>query len=341
MKYAIPTLMLMLATTGCSSTRDGAATTSEPAALVALAQARTSDVAQTMTIYGEIERSGDTQIALTAPVEAVVEQIVVPAGAAVTAGQIVARLRPSPASREQLHTAQAEARAAELALARAERLRKDGLSSDAEVESARARSVAVSALNASLRERNSALMLRATVAGFVDSVAASPGDLVQPGTAIATLTRSDRTRARFGIDPARVSTLVTDMPIEIHPSDNSPSFTVPIASVSPLVSAQTRLASILADIPASRGLAAGLPLSAKVVTQASRQTVSVPYAALLDDGGQPFVFVVTKDIAHRHDVTVGAINGPTAAILSGVQEGDMVVTSGSTALEDGTKVRVQ
>lgn len=338
-RYAMLLLMPVLAVAGCSGAGDDGEATGEPVAQVSLARAATGDVAQTITIYGEIERSGRAQVVLGAPMEAIVERIDAPAGATVAAGGIVARLRPSPASRAQLQAAKTDASAAAAALSRAERLRADGLASDADVEAARARSAAASALAASLAERRSALLLRAPGAGFVDAVAASPGELVQPGSIVATITRSGNAQARFGIDPARARSIAAGFPLEIHAGDGSPPFAVPIKSVSPVASAQTRLASVVADIPASHGLTAGLPLSARIVTRASRRTVSVPYAALLDDGGQPYVFVVIRGVAHRRDVRIGADDGQAVAILSGVREGDMVVIDGGTGIEDGMKVR--
>jgi RND family efflux transporter MFP subunit len=331
----------MLALAGCSGSSGETEQGADPVALVSLAKAGTGDISQTVTLYGEIERGGDSQVVLSAPVEATVVGIEAPAGSAVAAGQIIARLRPSPASLAQYRAASADAVAAGQALARAQRLRADGLGSDAEVEAARSRSAAASALLASLGERNAALILRAPHAGFVDSTGASTGDLVQPGVVVATISRAGGAKARFGIDPARLRGLSAGMPLEIHPGDGSSPFTVPIASISPVAHAQTRLASILVDIPASQGLAAGQPLSARVVTQSTQAAVTIPYAALLDDGGQPFVFVVNGGIARRRDVRIGANDGKTVAVLDGVREGDMILTAGGTAVEDGMKVRTR
>jgi RND family efflux transporter MFP subunit len=336
--FFLPALLALAACSG-SSGEDSAATA--PVALVSLGKAATGDIAQSVTLYGEIERGGESQIVLAAPVEASVLSIDAPAGSAVQAGQVIARLRPSPASLAQFRAASADATAANQALARAQRLRADGLASDADVEAARSRAASSSALMASFSERNSSLTLRAPHAGFVDSIGASAGDLVQPGAAIATLSRSGAVKARFGVDPALARGLGPGSPIEIHPGDGSPTFMARIASVSPVAHAQTRLASILVDIPAQQGLAAGQPLSAKVVTRASQASVTVPYAALLDDGGQPYVFVVSGGVAHRRDVQVGASDGTNAAILKGVADGDMVVTQGATGVEDGMKVRTR
>jgi membrane fusion protein (multidrug efflux system) len=73
----------------------------------------------------------------------------------------------------------------------------------------------------------------------------------------------------------------------------------------------------------------------------SNDALTIPYAALLDDGGQPYVYVVAGGIAHRHDVTTGATSGDRIAITKGVSAGDQIVTQGGTALEDGMKVRTK
>ena len=334
-------LPVLLALAACSGSAGEEAAVADPVALVSVGKATTGDIAQSVTLYGEIERGGESQIVLAAPVEASVLSIEAPAGSAVMAGQVIARLRPSPASLAQYRAASADATAASQALARAQRLRADGLASDADVEAARSRAASSSALMASFSERSAALTLRAPHAGFVDTTGASAGDLVQPGTAIATLSRSGAVKARFGVDPGLARGLGAGSPIEIHPGDGSPPFMARIASVSPVAHVQTRLASILVDIPAQQGLAAGQPLSAWVVTRASQAAVTIPYAALLDDGGQSYVFVVSAGVAHRRDVSVGASDGTSAAILKGVADGEVVVVTGTTGVEDGMKVRTR
>lgn len=341
MKRLLIMLPLLALLAACSNGAADESTATTPVALVKLAPAATGDIAQSITLYGEIERGGDSQIVLSAPVEATVVAIDAPAGSAVATGQVIARLRASPASQSQFRAAAADATAASQALARAQRLRTDGLASDADVEAARSRAAASSALLASYNERSASLVLRAPHAGFVDSTGASAGDLVQPGAAIATLSRAGAVKARFGIDPAQARGLSAGSPIEVHPGDGSPPFTVPITSISPVAHAQTRLASVLVTIPAEQGLAAGQPLSARVVTRASRAAVTVPYAALLDDAGQPFVFVVKNGIARRRDVEIGASDASNVAILKGVADGEAVITAGATGVEDGMKVRTQ
>ena len=53
------------------------------------------------------------------------------------------------------------------------------------------------------------------------------------------------------------------------------------------------------------------------------------------------MFVVARGVAHRRDVGVGATEGDRVAITKGVRPGELVVTQGGTAIDDGMKVRTK
>ena len=336
--FVIP-LAAMVTLAACS----GTATPDAPApvALVALAAATEGDLAQQTTLYGAAEASAGAQAALAAPAEAQVVRIVAPIGAKVSAGDVIVQLAAAPNTRLDIAKASADARAADAAFARAKRLRADGLVGDTEVETARAAAAAADATRASLAGRASALTLRAPAAGFVSSIDASTGDLVQPGTKVATITRTGDLRARFGLDPTTARSLSAGMPIRIDGGGKGAGFTVPIASVDPVVDPQTRLAGVFANLPAQTGIGVGETLTGTVTTGGSSASLTVPYAALLDDAGQPYVFVVANGVAHRHDVTTGSTQGDRVAIVKGLARGDRVVVQGGTAVEDGMKVRTK
>lgn len=326
---------------GCSGAESGNDQAPDPTALVTMARAEQGAIAQTTTLYGATEAGAFGKQTLSAPAEAIVAQIVAPVGTRVVRGAVVARLSPGPNTRLDLAKASADARAADAAYARAQRLRGDGLVGDAEVESARAAAQAADATRTSLAGRAGALTLRAPADGFVETVAANPGDLVQSGAVIATIAKPGDQRARFGADPAVARALHPGQPIRIEATAGRAAFSVPIQSVDPVVDPQTRLASIFANIPANAGLTLGETLTGTVAVGGSGAALTIPYDALLDDGGQPYVFVVTGGVAHRHDVEAGAVAGDRVVITKGVVAGDQVVTQGGTAIEDGMKVRTK
>ena len=334
------TLAILLA--ACGSGEDAADSEAKPVALVALAPAQQGAVDEALTVYGAVEAGAMGKHVLAAPAEATVVAIEAPVGTRVGAGQVVVRLAPSPTSRLDYAKAATDAATAQAAYARAQRLRADGLVSNADVETARAAAQSASATRASLGARNGALTLRAPTAGFVESVASAPGDLVAPGTAVASIAGSGTLRARFGIDPAQASRVRPGMVLRVMPPSGIP-FSAPVLSVDPVVDPTTRLASLFINVPAGSGIGTNSALNGQLdlgSTSGSAE-LTIPYAALLDDAGQPYVFVVAKGVAHRRDVETGAVSGDRVVIVKGVKPGEKVVTEGGTALEDGMQVRTK
>lgn len=340
MKHALLVLAAATLLAACSGTSTPAPST-DPTALVTLSMAQSGGVAYTQAVYGTVGQDAGSQYMLSAPIQAMVARIAAPAGTFVARGQIVVELIPSPSTRAEISRLSAEARAAQLAYERAQRLRADGLVSESEVESARATVLGAQANQAALATQSGQLALRAPGSGYVQSVTSSPGELVSAGTAVATISRSGNLRARFGIDPNLIGRLSRTAGIRIAHSSGEQPVTLPITSVDPSADPQTRLASVYVSVPAAFGSGTGQPLSGEITLEQSSSAVTIPYQALLDDGGQPYVFVVTKGVAHREDVEIGASDGTIVAIVKGVKVGDQVVTEGGTALDDGTKVRTK
>ena len=333
-------LLILASLAGCSG---GPATeaASEPEALVTLATATLGEPAETVTVYGAASAGPASEGALSAPIEASIVSIDAPTGTQVQSGQPIVTLQPSPSAALDISRATNDAVVAEAAYARAQRLRSDGLMSDADVESARAAAASAEAARSSLARRADALTIRAPASGTVEMIAGSPGDLVAAGAPVARIAAPGNIRGRFGIDPMLARRIVPGADVRITPAPaDTPAYDVKITSVDPVADPQTRLASLYAPLPPQANLAIGETLRGVVTIGRRSGVVTIPYAALLDDGGETYVFTVEDGIAKRRTVTTGAEENGVIEIRSGLESGARVVVSGGTALEDGTKVRV-
>ena len=311
----------------------------DPVATVRAAPATLGSTSETLTVYGTAEAGPGGERSLSVQAEAVLVGIVSPTGTAVRAGQVVATLRASATTRTDSAKAASDAAAADAALARAQRLRSDGLMSDADVETARAAAVAASAARSGVAQKLGTLTLRAPVAGTVQALTAKPGDVIAAGTIVATIASSGELRARFGVDPAIAQRVHTGQHIQLAAIGAAPVSAV-VAGVDPQVDQTTRLAAIFARVPRAGNIGAGQALRGTIEVGASASGITIPYSALLDDGGRSYVFIIGGGVAHARDVVPGSTTGDRIEIQSGLKPGEQVVTEGGTALEDGMKVSV-
>jgi multidrug efflux pump subunit AcrA (membrane-fusion protein) len=87
----------------------------------------------------------------------------------------------------------------------------------------------------------------------------------------------------------------------------------------------------------------GAPVEVMITIKSAPEAIVIPAAALFEDAANDrfYVFVAGEDgRMHRRTVTVGIRNAAEVQITSGVQAGQIVITSGGYALSDGLKANV-
>lgn len=331
---------MLAALTGCGSKGDASDDgPPKPVAAIQTAIAVTGSVDQQAALYGVAEPASGAETAITVPLEAKVGHLLVTNGTHVRAGQVIAALSPSPASRLDLARASVDAATTAAAFARAQRLRTDGLMSDADLEAAKSAARVAALTHDSLAARAGQLTLHTGVAGSIEGLTAHEGDLLAMGTTLARVVSGERLRARFGIDPVLARRAHAGMPITITLPTSGASLTTTVQSVDPVIDPATRQAALIAALPPGGAVSPGEIVKATITIAGAASSVTIPYAALLDDGGESYVFVIDKEVAHHRAVTVGQAQGNVVAITAGLKAGERVAVSGGTELDEGMKVR--
>ncbi|MDP3371621.1 MAG: efflux RND transporter periplasmic adaptor subunit [Candidatus Paracaedibacteraceae bacterium] len=90
----------------------------------------------------------------------------------------------------------------------------------------------------------------------------------------------------------------------------------------------------------NNNLLAGLFANVSLIIGERSNTPMVDEAAILREGTIEFVWVVEKGKARRKPVKTGVREKNMVEIVAGVQQGEIVVTSGHTRLVEGVRVRV-
>lgn len=126
--------------------------------------------------------------------------------------------------------------------------------SDADIETARAAAATAAATRSAAAQRGGTLVLRAPVAGTVQNLTARPGDVVAPGTTVATIGATGDLRARFGVDPAAARTH-PGQPIVLSAVDGGTALATTVSGIDPQVDPATRLALAARPATASRSCA--------------------------------------------------------------------------------------
>lgn len=95
--------------------------------------------------------------------------------------------------------------------------------------------------------------------------------------------------------------------------------------------------------PPKNVLASGLFARSEIYPSKQSEGWEIPYASLFDaQGDQGYVFVVGKnDQASRVPVQLGRISNQTVQVLSGLENFDQLIVSGSAYLSDNSPIQIQ
>lgn len=310
-----------------------------PVATVRTALVATRSLDETVTAYGQVEFDPAAVRTLTATFEAQIGQVHVAVGEAVSAGQPIVTLVASPTTRLDIDRLAREASVTGAEQTRLQRLRADGLASDAEVATATAAAATAREGAANLRRLTGGgrITLTAPAAGVVDSLPVSPGALVAAGGPVASLGSTRQLNARLGLEVEDAQRLAPGAAIRLTGLHESGSLVeTRLASIDRRVDPATRLAAALVTLPPGSPVLPGEALKGEIVLATRPDALVVPRPAVLYDSDQPFVFVIDAGrIARRRPVTVGLDQADVVQITQGVKLGDRVVVEGGAALSDG------
>jgi membrane fusion protein (multidrug efflux system) len=278
-------------------------------------------------------------VTLTAKVSETVRRVGFDSGDVVRAGDVIADLSGGQ-QLAALEEARAAFQEAERQLARGQELAQTRIISESQLDTQRANRDAARARMDVVRAQLSDRVITAPFDGILGLRRVSPGSLVTPGTAIATLDDISVIKLDFNVPERYLAVVSKGQDIVAH-SETWPDrdFAGTVASVDSRVDPVTRSVTVRAEIPnPERLLRPGMLLSVSLYRE-PRTTIAVPEMAVVQVGSESFVYRVTDDqTAERVKVTLGSRRRGEVEVTSGLAAGDTIVTEGSVKLRDGARV---
>jgi multidrug efflux pump subunit AcrA (membrane-fusion protein) len=180
------------------------------------------------------------------------------------------------------------------------------------------------------------------IAGVVSDRPVYPGEMPQNGAPLVSIVDISNVVARANIPVKEASAIQVGRPATITGPEGDIGGKVTV--VSPAVDPNTTTVEVWVQAPnPGEKLKPGGTVRVSIKADTLKDATLVSSTALLnsDEGGQMVIVVTPDNVAHQHKVSVGVRQGTNVQILSGVNEGDKVVTSGGLGLDDGSKVVIK
>jgi RND family efflux transporter MFP subunit len=180
------------------------------------------------------------------------------------------------------------------------------------------------------------------IAGVVSDRPVYPGEMPQNGAPLVSIVDISSVVARANIPVKEAAAIRVGRPATITGPEGDIAGKVTV--VSPAVDPNTTTVEVWVQAPnPGEKLKPGATVRVAIQADTLQDATLVSSPALLnsDEGGQMVIVITPDNVAHQRKVNVGVRQGVNVEIVSGVSEGDKVVTSGGLGLDDGSKVVVK
>jgi RND family efflux transporter MFP subunit len=158
---------------------------------------------------------------------------------------------------------------------------------------------------------------------------------------VAIVHGNDAMKITVSVSEALVPFLNAGDVADVYVSSADVEFPATIRSVERAANMQTRLYTVVLDAPAGvEGLISGMFANVTFRTNVSEKALIIPSNAILTSNEVHYVFVVEDGIARRVEITTGLTGTGVTEVLTGLEEGQQLVTVGQAYLADGDAVRI-
>jgi membrane fusion protein (multidrug efflux system) len=307
------------------------------------AEVKREQVTETVTAFGTVAPDPNSQFVVAAPIDGIIRELNAYKGQVVPAGDVVAEIEPNPITRANFAQVQAAVTNAEQQLEHMRRLFAQQLATKDQVATAEQ---ALADANAQLEAQKALgageqqVVLRAPKTGVVTNLMTQIGAEITAKATIAEFADRASLIIKLGIEPEDAGGVKPGDKVELEELfAKAPPVPAVIASVGAMVDPTTRLLDALVQVTgdAAQQFALGETVKA-IVASEKTEVLTIPRAAVLYDGDQPYVFLVQGGHALRQDVKLAQPEGDLVWVEAGLEAGQHVAVSNLIGLTDGAAV---
>jgi HlyD family secretion protein len=193
--------------------------------------------------------------------------------------------------------------------------------------------------NLSLARANlDALTVKAPIAGRLTAFDINLGQSLNRGQRLGQLDSPEATKLIVSIDEYYLSRVAVGQTAILE--NDGVSYPMTIRKLNPQVKNGQFEGELIFAKAEPKGLKRGQTLQAKLALGENKSALLLPAGAFLTESAGNFVFVVNGNVAEKRSVNIGRRNVSVVEVLSGLVQGERVLTSSYAGLADKTRLTI-
>lgn len=293
------------------------------------------------TNYVQLQGKIDAQDNVTAYPQAqgIITAINVKAGDHVSKGQVLVQLDNS-VLKQNIAQAETQATLANTVYQRQKNLWDQKIGTEVQFLQAKANMEGTQKQVASLRQQADLYRIVSPISGTVDQMDLKLGQAASPGATGIRIVNADNLKVKADVPESYASRVNTGQTVKVLFPDANDSLVTKVSFAAKVIDPASRSFGVEVKLPSSKRLRPNMTAIIKIADYNKNNAIVIPLKAIQKSEQGDHVFVEVNGIAKSVPVKVGATYNSRSEILSGLKEGDKLITNGASDIEDGDKVKV-
>lgn len=186
--------------------------------------------------------------------------------------------------------------------------------------------------------------IKSPVTGIIDDVMPNIGEYVSPGTDVARLIDMSKLKIYVYVPENDVKYLQLGQVVDVYVAEIGGAKNIKqgvINYISVVSDSNSNLShKVRVDIALDRDIRPGRIVRVDIVRKTFQDVMVVDMYAVIDKDGQKVVFINKNGIAEERKVVTGDMIDTKIIIISGIEPGDELITSGQQFLSNGSPIRL-
>jgi len=279
--------------------------------------------------------TGELESSAMAKVSDAVEKIYFEVGDRVNEGDVVLTF-PTDNPAAQYFQAKVSYENATTTLERMKTLFKDGGISRQDLDNTRTQ---FEVAKANWDAAQQAVRVRAPLSGVITQLNVRESDNVEPGDVLFTVSRAGRLKARLWVPESQIIDMAVGA--DATATWGRTSLEGRVTQVDMSLNSRKQAFGVLTEFEnQDLTVLSGVNAEIKLMVPTGRDAVVVDRRSLFREDSRHFVYVAEGEVARKREVVTGREQGLSVEIISGLEDGDTVITEGGMLLEDGARINI-
>lgn len=184
--------------------------------------------------------------------------------------------------------------------------------------------------------------IKAPIDGIVTSLDVQAGMTVAPGVPLGTIQQLDPIKIKAHLTEEAAGLARGKDQLAFRVAGDAATYIGEVTFLSEVIDPQSNAHELnLSVANPELALKPGMKVQVRLTDEEEQLVLAVPTLSIVREGADNYVFVYNNGIAERRKIELGRLNELEQEVLSGVQEGELLIVTGQHQLTDGEQVELE